>query len=75
MSVAKVSLSLDEDALAEAKGRVGSRELSSYISNALIRQLQHDRIADMLAEMDEEAGPVPDEILAEARDAWRSKIA
>lgn len=75
MSVAKVSLSLDEDALAEARGRVGSRELSSYISNALIRQLQHDRIADMLAEMDEEAGPVPDEMLTEARDAWRSKSA
>lgn len=72
---AKVSLSLDEDALAEAKGRVGSRELSSDISNALIRQLQLDRIADMLAEMDEEAGPVPDEMLTEARDVWRSKSA
>lgn len=75
MSVAKVSLSLDADALAEARGRVGSRELSAYISNALIRQLQHDRIGELLQQMDEDAGPVGEEMLAEAREAWRSTSA
>jgi len=71
MSVAKVSLSLDEDALAEARSRVGSRELSAYISNALIRQLQHDRIGELLKQMEDEAGAVSQEMLAEARAAWR----
>jgi len=75
MSVTKVSLSLDEDALAEAKGRVGSRELSAYVSKALVRQLQHDRIGELLRQMDAEAGPVPEEMLAEARKAWRSTSA
>ena len=72
MSVAKVSLSLDEDALAEAKGRVGSRELSAYVSKALIRQLQHDRIGELLSQMNDEAGKLPEEMLSEARDTWRS---
>ena len=75
MSVAKVSLSLDEGALAEARSRVGSRGLSAYVSNALVRQLQHDRIGELLAQMDEEAGAVSEEMLAEAREAWRSKNA
>jgi len=75
MTVAKVSLSLDEDALAEARGRVGSRELSAYVSNALIRQLQHDRIGELLQQMNEDAGAVSDEMLAEAREAWRSSSA
>ncbi len=75
MSVSKVSLSLDEVALAEARGRVGSRELSAYISNALIRQLQHDRIGELLHQMDEDAGAVTEEMLAEAREAWRAASA
>jgi len=75
MSVAKVSLSLDEAALSEARSRVGSRELSAYVSSALIRKLQHDRIGDLLKQMDDESGPVPEEMLAEARDIWRSPSA
>jgi len=71
MSVAKVSLSLDEDALAEAKGRVGNRELSAYVSKALIRQLQHDRIGELLSQMDDMAGKVPKEMLTAARETWR----
>lgn len=33
----KFHLALAEEALAEAKSRVGSRELSAYVSGALIR--------------------------------------
>jgi Arc/MetJ family transcription regulator len=71
MVVSKVSLSLDEDVLTEARERVGRRELSSYVSDALRRQLQHDRIAELLAEMDAEAGPVPEALLEEARQLWQ----
>ena len=71
MSVAKVSLSLDEEALEEARSRVGKRELSSYVSTALRRQLQHDRLRDLLDSMDAEAGQVPAELLDTARELWR----
>lgn len=71
MTVSKVSLSIDEDVLAEARERAGRRELSSYVNEALRRQLQHDRIADLLAEMEGEAGPIPAQLMEEARELWR----
>ena len=72
MAVAKVSLSIDEEVLAEARDRAGRRELSSYVSDALRRQLQQDRIGELLAEMEERSGPVPDHLMEEARARWRS---
>lgn len=71
MAVAKVSLSIEEDVLEEARERAGRRELSSYVTDALRRQLQHDRIGELLAAMDAEAGPIPDELVEEARKLWR----
>jgi Arc/MetJ family transcription regulator len=70
MAVSKVSLSLDEEVLAEARERAGRRELSSYVNDALRRRLQQDRLGDLLAEMDAESGPVPEELLAKARQVW-----
>ncbi len=69
--MSKVSLSIDEDVLAEARARAGRRELSSYVNEALRRQLQRDRLAELLAEMDAESGPVSDEVMEEARRLWR----
>jgi Arc/MetJ family transcription regulator len=71
MAASKVSLSIDDDVLAEARTRAGRRELSSYVTDALRRQLQHDRIAELLADMERESGPVPDELMEEARQLWR----
>lgn len=72
MAVSKVSLSIDEDVLAEARARAGRRELSSYVNEALRRQLQRDRLAELLADMDAESGPVPDDVMEEARELWRN---
>lgn len=72
MAVAKVSLSIDEDVLSEARERAGRRELSSYVNDALRRQLQRDRLGVLLAEMEAESGPIPDDLLDEARKPWRS---
>ena len=70
--VSKVSLSLDEDVLSEARHRAGRRELSSYVNEALRRQLQRDRLAELLVEMDAESGPIPDDVMEQARQPWRS---
>ena len=56
MAVSKVSLSIEEDVLAEARERAGRRELSAYVNEALQRQLQHDRLGELLAEMETEFG-------------------
>lgn len=70
VAVSKVSLSLDEQVLSEARARAGRRELSAYVNEAVRRQLQRDRLGELLAEMDSEAGPVPEELLTEARQIW-----
>jgi len=67
----KVSLTLDSDVVREARERVGPRELSAYVNAALRQRLQHDRLAEFLAEADEEAGPVTDEDIEEARRWFR----
>ena len=71
MAVSKVSLSIEEDVLAEARTRAGHRELSAYVNEALLRPLQHDRLGELLAEMETESGPIPPELLEEARELWQ----
>ena len=75
MSVSKVSLSIEDHVLAEARARAGRRELSSYVTDALRRQLQHDRLGELLAEMEAESGPIPDAVMEEARELWRIRAA
>jgi len=70
MPIAKVSLSLDDDLVAAARQRVGGRGLSGYVNEALRRRLQRDRLTELLAEMDAEAGPIDPAVLEEARRAW-----
>ncbi len=64
----KVSLSLDHDLLAEVRRRVGKRELSSFLNEALERRLQADAVQEYLGEADQRAGPVPADV-ADATDA------
>ena len=74
MAVSKVSLSIEDQVLAEARDRVGRRELSAYVTDALRRRLQHDRLRDLLAQMEAEAGPIPADLLEEARALWRGPV-
>lgn len=70
MRTEKVSLSLEEELLAEAREVAGVRGLSGYINRALRHQLQQDRVALFLAELDEEQGPVDPQVMEEVRRAW-----
>lgn len=70
MRTEKVSLTLEEELLAEAREVVGARGLSSYVNQALRHQLQHDRLAGLLAELEQEKGPIEPQILEEIRRAW-----
>jgi hypothetical protein len=70
MATEKVSASLDDRMVADARDRVGGRGLSGCLNDALRRQLQRDRIQDLLAELDEEMGPIPDHVIEEARVLW-----
>ncbi len=70
MATEKVSLSLEEELLTEARAVVGIRGLSGYVNRALSHQLQRDRVAALLAELDSEFGPVDSKVMEEVRRAW-----
>ena len=72
MAVAKVSLSLDAQLVEEARKLAGPRSLSALVNDALRVRLQHERARTLLAEMDEEFGPVPPAELERARRAWHA---
>jgi hypothetical protein len=59
MSRTKVSTSLTEELVVEAKTRVGERGFSRYLDAALARQLQFDRLGDLEHELEHEFGPIP----------------
>jgi hypothetical protein len=70
MRTEKVSLSLEEELLTEAREVVGARRLSSYVNRALRNQLQHDRIAGLLTELEKEHGPIDPQVMEEVRQEW-----
>ncbi|PYQ63149.1 MAG: hypothetical protein DMF53_11035 [Acidobacteria bacterium] len=70
MRTEKVSLTLDEELLTEAREVVGARGLSSYVNRALRQQLQHDRLAGLLAELEQKHGPIDPRVLEEVRQEW-----
>jgi Arc/MetJ family transcription regulator len=70
MAVAKVSLSLDEELVAQARALAGARGLSALVNEALRVQLQHERIRRLLDEMDDEYGPVSEQVMEEVRREW-----
>ncbi len=70
MSTEKVSLTLDDEILEQARRHAGQRGLSGYVNQALRRQLQRDRLVAYLDETDEAAGPVDESVMEEVRREW-----
>ena len=60
MATLKVSTTLSEELVLEAKTRVGERGFSRYLDGALARQLQFDRLADLEGGLEQEFGPIPE---------------
>ncbi len=73
MTVEKVSLSLDPDLVAEARELVGRGGLSALVNDGLRLRLQQVRITRLLDEMDDEFGPVPDDVAEEVAQEWRER--
>ena len=70
MATEKLSLTLDEALVAEARRAVGARRLSGYVNEALRRQLQRDRLAGLLAQLESETGPIERRVMEEVRRGW-----
>ena len=68
--VQKVSVSMPEDLAAAIRERTGPGGFSRYVTEAVERRFRHDRLGDLLDELDSEFGPVPPEILQWAEQQW-----
>ncbi len=66
----KVSVSMPEELTAAVQRRVGRGEFSHYVTDAVARQLELDLLAELSDLLEAEHGPVPEDVLAEARAAW-----
>jgi hypothetical protein len=65
----KVSVSMPTGRIAAVKARVGARGFSAYVSAAVERQLQRDRLEELLHDVEAEIGPPTPEI-----QNWASEI-
>jgi hypothetical protein len=68
--VQKVSVSMPEDLANATRERTGPGGFSRYVTEAVERRLRHDRLGDLLDELDAEFGPVSPEILQWAERQW-----
>ena len=75
MPTEKVSLTLDETLVEQARAADGARSLSGYGNEALRRQLQRDRLIKYLDTADEKAGPISDDVMEEVRRSWPESAA
>lgn len=65
MKTTKVSLTLDEHNVAEARSIVGERQFSRLVNQALGHELQRIRIAEWAADANRDHGEVPESISRE----------
>lgn len=56
--VEKHSVTMPAEISQGVRSRVGARGFSAYVAGAVARQLERDALADLLAQMETEHGPV-----------------
>jgi len=71
-STEKLSATVPRGLAAQIRERVGRGNVSAYVTQALLRQLEHDRLGDLVAELEQEYGLVAEEEIAAARSEWPS---
>jgi hypothetical protein len=68
--VQKVSVSMPEDLATAIRERTGPGGFSRYVTEAVERRFSHDRLGDLLDELEAEYGPVSPELLEWAQRQW-----
>jgi post-segregation antitoxin (ccd killing protein) len=67
--VAKISVSLDDDLVAELKDSAGEN-VSAFVAGAIRRQLDRQHLLAFLVDLDDQHGPISDQDQAEAAAAF-----
>lgn len=66
----KVSVTIPGTVMGEARERAGQGGLSAYVTAAVERALERDRLRDLLVDLDALHGPVPEKLIAQAAATW-----
>jgi hypothetical protein len=61
---------MPEDLAEAVRARTGAGGFSRYVSEAVEREIRHDMLGELIDELEAEYGPVPQELLDEARREW-----
>jgi hypothetical protein len=69
--IVRRSITIDVELDRKAHELARGADFSSYVSEALRRRIQQDRILAFLDQLDREHGPVSPKIAAEARAEWQ----
>ena len=70
--VRKVSVSMPEELVEAVRARTGAGGFSHYVTEAVEREIRHDRLGELLDELEAEYGPVPPEVREQTRRMWPS---
>jgi Arc/MetJ-type ribon-helix-helix transcriptional regulator len=68
--VRKVSVSMPEELAEAVRARTGAGGFSRYVSDAVQEQVRLDLLDDLAAEFEAEYGPIPEELVEQARREW-----
>ncbi len=66
----KVSVSMPRELADAVRSRTGTGGFSRYVTEAVQLRLRHDLLGDLLAELEAEHGPIPEETREETRRLW-----
>lgn len=64
MAQGKLSVTLEEEIIAELRRTVGPRQISAFVNKALRQRLQAARVQALLAKLQQESGLIPAEVQA-----------
>jgi hypothetical protein len=70
----KYSVTIPEDVAASIRDRVGSGGFSAYVTAAIKRQVERDKIAEIISDFERESGPLSPGAVDEARAVLRGEL-
>lgn len=66
MGLTKLSVTVEDDLVAELRERAGDRGISAFVNRAVRHELQLARLGELLGDLENELGPPDEGMVAEA---------
>lgn len=70
----KVSVSLPQDVVQEVRSRVGPREFSSYVAEAVEQRLRLQMLGEIVDDYVAKHGPISEDVAQEVDAEWRAAL-